>query len=249
MGVEIQMKNKESIIRYGVRQEADTLELYIYDTVEGDSYDWWTGQKIQSETSANFIMGKLSEAENVSAINVYINSYGGSVKEGLAIYNQLLRHKAHKHVYIDGYACSIASVIAMCGDTITMAKNALMMIHNASMGVFGTSEELRKAADDLDVINAASCSTYLDRAGDKLTEETLKAMLDRETWLNAEQCIGYGLADDILQKKEAKTSDVEHEYRAYVEQARREMERVQKAAPQAPIPNKNPFSNFFNNVE
>lgn len=240
------MKNNNTIIRYGVRQEADTLELYIYDTVEGDSYDWWTGQKIESETSANFIMEKLAAAENVSVINLYINSYGGSVKEGLAIYNQLLRHKAHKHVYIDGYACSIASVIAMCGDTITMAKNALMMIHNASMGVFGTSEELRKAADDLDVINAASCSTYLDRAGDKLTEETLKTMLDRETWLNAEQCIQYGLADEVLKKGGNQPIGVEQAYREYVTEARQKLESVLPDPPQNLGRAKNPFANFFN---
>lgn len=243
------MTHKNTMMRYGVRQEADVLELFIYDYVEGDSYDWWTGQKIESETSANFIMQKLSENENVSKINVYINSYGGSVKEGLAIYNQLLRHKAHKHVYIDGYACSIASVIAMCGDVITMAKNALMMIHNASMGVFGTSEELRKAADDLDVINRASCSTYLDRAGDKLNEETLKEMLDRETWLNAEQCIKYGLADDVLQKQSAGADNVEQAYRSYVEQARQEQTRMSGGVPQNPNNGKNPFGSFFSTVE
>ncbi|MBO5408879.1 MAG: Clp protease ClpP [Clostridia bacterium] len=236
-------------MRYGVRQESDVLDLFIYDYVEGDSYDWWTGQKIESETSANFIMQKLSEHENVSQINVYINSYGGSVKEGLAIYNQLLRHKANKHVYIDGYACSIASVIAMCGDTITMAKNALMMIHNASMGVFGTSEELRKSADDLDVINRASCSTYLDRAGDKLTEENLKEMLDKETWLNAEQCIAFGLADDVLQKKSAGTDNVEQAYHEYVEQARQAQKRFSGQAPQNPTNGKNPFGSFFSSVE
>ena len=140
-------------------------------------------------------------------------------------------------------------MIAMCGDIITMAKNALMMIHNASTGVFGTSEELRKAADDLDVINRASCSTYLDRAGDKLTEEVLKEMLDRETWLNAEQCIEYGLADDVLQKQSAGTEHVEQSYHEYVEQARQKQAKFNSQAPSNPTNRKNPFGSFFGSVE
>ena len=130
----------------------NTLDLFIYGDVEGDSYDWWTDEVIRSETSANFFREELAKYPNVTEINIYINSYGGSVFEGTAIYNQLKRHPAHKTVYVDGFACSIASVIAMAGNTVIMPKNALMMIHNMWMGTVGNAVELRKAAEGLDVI-------------------------------------------------------------------------------------------------
>lgn len=180
-----------------IRQSAssDTLEIFIYGDVQSDARDWWTGQVIESETSAKHFRDELAKHPNVQQINLYINSYGGSVFEGTAIYNQLKRHPAHKTVYIDGFACSVASVIAMAGDEIVMPKNALMMIHNAWMCACGNAAELRKAADDLDTINAAGRGAYLEKAGDKLDEATLVSMMDGETWLNAEQCIRYGLAD------------------------------------------------------
>ena len=177
-----------------------TLDLYIYGDVKSDGYDWWTDQVIKSETSANHFREELAKHPNVTQINIFINSYGGSVFEGTAIYNQLKRHAAHKTVYIDGFACSIASVIAMAGDEIVMPKNALMMVHNMWMGVYGNAAELRKAADDLDIINTAGRGAYLDKAGDKLDEATLISMMDAETWLTAEQCIQYGLADRYAEK-------------------------------------------------
>lgn len=189
---------------YLIKQSVATnsLDLYIYDYVEGDSYDWWTDEKIESQTSANYIQKQLESAKDISQINIYINSYGGEVKEGLAIYNQLKRHSANKTVYVDGFACSIASVIAMVGDKVIMGSNTLMMIHHASTGAWGNSDELRKAANDLDVIDKASCSSYLTKAGDKLTEEVLNQLLDNQTWLNAEQCLQYGLCDEISGKED-----------------------------------------------
>lgn len=178
----------------------NTLDLFIYGDVEGDSYDWWTDEVIRSETSANFFREELAKYPNVTEINIYINSYGGSVFEGTAIYNQLKRHPAHKTVYVDGFACSIASVIAMAGNTVIMPKNALMMIHNMWMGTVGNAAELRKAADDLDVINAAGRQAYLQKAAGNLSEETLIQMMDEETWLTAEQCIQYGLADQFAEQ-------------------------------------------------
>ena len=184
-----------------IKQQADnSISLYIYGDVEGDFYDFWTGNVIESETSANHFRDELAKYPNAQQIDIFINSYGGSVFEGTAIYNQLKRHPAHKTVYIDGFACSIASVIAMAGDEIVMPRNALMMIHNMWMGVCGNAAELRKAADDLDTINAAGRGAYLERTGEKLSEDKLVEMMDAETWLTAEQCIEYGLADRYAEK-------------------------------------------------
>ncbi len=184
-----------------IRQAAEnTLDLYLYGDVEGDGWDWWTDEIIESETSADHFREELEKYPNAVQINLYINSYGGSVFEGTAIYNQLKRHPAHKTVYVDGFACSIASVIAMAGDEIVMPKNTMMMIHNAWMGVVGNAAELRKAADDLETINAAGRQAYLLKAGGKLDEGTLAAMMDAETWLTAEECIRYGLADRFAEE-------------------------------------------------
>ena len=187
-----------------IRQEAesaDALELYIYDTVESD--DWW----YDSETSAKHFRDELAKHPNAKEITVYINSLGGSVMEGIAIYNQLKRHPAHKTVRIDGFACSIASVIAMAGDTVIMPKNTVMMIHNAWTIAIGNSKELHKAADDLETINQASRQAYLEKAGEKLSEEKLTELLDAETYLTAEQCMEYGLCDSFGDDGETPEAD------------------------------------------
>ena len=191
------MKERKPMWEIRHSANAGTVDIYIYGDVEGDSHDWWTDEVIESETSANHFRDELAKYPNATQINIYINSYGGSVFEGTAIYNQLRRNPAHKTVYIDGFACSVASVIAMAGDEIIMPRNALMMIHNMWMGAVGNAAELRKAADDLDVINAAGRSAYLAKAGDKLPEAKLIEMMDAETWLTAEDCITYGLADRL----------------------------------------------------
>ena len=188
------MKEK---IMWQIKQAADpaVLDLYIYGDVEGDYMSFWTWSIVESETSAQRFREELTSHPDVKQINIYINSYGGSVFEGTAIYNQLKRHPAHKTVYVDGFACSIASVIAMAGDEVVMPRNALMMIHNMWMDVTGNAAELRKAADDLETINAAGRQAYLMKSGGKLDEQTLAELMDAETWLTAEQCMEYGLAD------------------------------------------------------
>ena len=177
--------------------EAGVLELYIYGDVEAETFNWEAWRYETSENSAQHFREELAKYPNASEIRIYINSYGGSVFEGTAIYNQLKRHPAHKTVYVDGFACSIASVIAMAGDEVVMPRNTMMMIHNMWSCVCGNAAELRKAADDLDIINDAGRQAYLAKAGDKLTEEKLAEMMDAETWLTAAQCVEYGLADRL----------------------------------------------------
>ncbi len=176
-------------------EDATSLDLYIYSTVESDN--WWE----ESETSAQHFRKELEKHKNLKQINVYINSAGGSVLEGSAIYTQLKRHSAKVTVYIDGFACSIASVIAMAGDKVIMPKNAVMMIHNALTIARGNSQQLRKIADDLDVINAANRTAYLEKSNGKITEEKLIELLDNETYLSAEQCIEYGFCDEISSRQ------------------------------------------------
>ena len=186
-----------------LRQEAGrpgVLQLYIYGYVEGDGYDFWTGERIDSETSANHFREELAKYPDAREIEIYINSMGGNVVEGTAIYNQLKRHSAKKTVYVDGFAASIASVIAMAGDEVIMPANTLMMVHNMTWGVYGNPAQLRKSADDLDVINGTGREAYLLKAGDKLTRERLTEMMDAETWLPARECVELGLADRLAEE-------------------------------------------------
>ncbi|HIW90006.1 MAG TPA: Clp protease ClpP [Candidatus Ligilactobacillus excrementipullorum] len=183
-------------IKQKVKTEAD---LYIDGEIVTD--EWY-----DSDTSAAGFRDGLKEIGDVATINLHVNSPGGSVFEGIAIYNMLKQNKATVNVYVDGLAASIASVIAMSGDTIFMPKNAMMMIHNPYMVALGNATELRKQADSLDQVTKSSVVTYLDKAGNKLDEEKLKELMDAETWLTAQESVNYGLADEILDANQAAAS-------------------------------------------
>lgn len=183
-------------------------EIFIYGDIV--SYRW-----DEEDTTSNSFKDDLDSLGDVSTINLYINSPGGSVFEGVAIHNMLKRHKAKINVYVDALAASIASVIAMAGDTIFMPKNAMMMIHNPWTVAMGNSKELRKVADDLDRISVSAIETYLQKAGDKLEEEKLKQMLDDETWLSADDAYQYGLCDVVQEANDMAASISEDLFAKY----------------------------------
>lgn len=190
---------RPEILRADFKQEmgSDTLQLYIYSEVAPDGYDWWTGEVVESETSQNYFRDKLAEYKDVKHINLYVNSCGGSVREGYGIYSQLKRHAAQKTVYVDGFANSIASIIAMAGDKIVMNMGSMMGIHNMTNYCFGNAAEHRKVAEDLDRMMEGNRQIYLSRSGGKIALETLTELLDAETMLTAQECLAYGLCDEI----------------------------------------------------
>lgn len=169
-------------------------DLYLYIEIAS----WGAGYAAHSAQSFKQELDSLGEIE---ALNIYINSPGGDVFEGTTISNMLKRKKCTKNVHVDGLAASIASVIAMAGDNIIMPSNSMMMIHNAWTYTAGNSNDLRKLADDLDKINASIRQAYLDKAGDKLNEETITSLMDNETWLTAQECFDYGLCDVVGEDK------------------------------------------------
>ena len=184
-----------------VKQEAKngSAEMYIDGDIVTDEWE-------DSDTSAAGFRDALKSLGDVKNINLHINSPGGSVFEGIAIYNMLKQNPAHVNVYVDGLAASIASVIAMSGDAIFMPSNAMMMIHNPWTMAVGNAEELRKQADGLDQITKSSVQTYLAKAGDKLDEDKLKELMDNETWLTSQEAVDYGLADEVLSANQAAAS-------------------------------------------
>ena len=222
-----------------------TLDLYIYTDVESDYYDWWSGKMVESQTSAEHIRKELEAAGDIEQINIYINSLGGSVMEGMAIYNQLRRHKAHKTVYIDGFACSIASVIAMAGDEVIMPSNTMMFIHAPVMWIHGHSSDLRKAADELDKISLSTMQAYLQKAGGKLTTEKLSEMYEAETYWSAAECISFGLADKMADADidiEAAIAALEASEKDGKGVFRQNLDRLKTAAAKAKLPEQ-PASN------
>lgn len=184
-----------------VKQESkpNTASMYIDGEIVTDEY-------YDTDTSAAGFRDALKDLGDVKTINLHINSPGGSVFEGIAIYNMLKQNKAHVNVYVDGLAASIASVIAMSGDAIFMPSNSMLMIHNPWTMAVGNASELRKQADDLDKITESSIQTYLNQAGDKLDEETLRQLMDDETWLTAKEAVDYGLATEVIEANKAAAS-------------------------------------------
>lgn len=165
----------------------DTAEVFIYDQI---GEDWWTGNGV---TAKAFIdeLGQIT-APN---IDLHLNSPGGSVFDGQAIYNALVRHPARITTYIDGLAASIASVIALAGERVVMAQNALFMIHNPMSTVSGYASDMRKMADVLDKIKSSILGVYENRTN--LTNEELAAAMDGETWYTAEEAANAGFVTDI----------------------------------------------------
>ncbi|MCC4477389.1 Clp protease ClpP [Limosilactobacillus reuteri] len=194
--------NKTVLPKYlTIKQESKNMtpEMYIDGEIVTDEYE-------DTDTSAAGFRNALKSLGDVKNINLHINSPGGSVFEGIAIYNMLKQNSAHINVYIDGLAASIASVIAMSGDAIFMPSNSMMMVHNPWVMAIGNANELRKQADALDQITKSSVQTYLAKAGDKLDEKTLTQLMDDETWLTAQEAVDYGLADEVMEPNKAVAS-------------------------------------------
>jgi ATP-dependent Clp endopeptidase proteolytic subunit ClpP len=137
-------------------------------------------------------------------IHLRINSVGGSVIEGAAIYNSLRRHKGGLTVHVDGLAASMASVIAMAGEEVYIADNAMLMVHNPWSMTMGDADDLRKEADVLDKLKATLVNAYVRKTG--MESEDIAAMMNEETWLNATQSVAMGFADEIEDGIEAAAS-------------------------------------------
>lgn len=194
---------------------AKQITIEIFDTI---------GENFFSEgITPKVISRKLKEAgEELEDITVRINSPGGSAWDGITIYNMLSNHKAKVTVDVWGIAASAASIIAMAGDEIRMAENAMMMIHNASGCVCGQSQDMREVADILDKLDGTIASTYAARTGND--RATIIEQLRDETWFSAEEAVADGFATSIIPaKKETNKfgAALLSHFKAAPEQARR----------------------------
>ena len=173
------------------------VEIYIYGNI-GDRWD-------EDGVIASEMVRDIAALE-ADEITLRINSYGGSVTDGLAIYNALKRHPAPVSVFVDGVAISCASYIAMAGDTVTMAKNAQMMIHAPWSYAWGNAVDLREQADILDRYSKSMASAYADKSG-KTYEDALSILLDgKDHWFSADEAVTEGFADVVGAEVDAAAS-------------------------------------------
>lgn len=163
-----------------------SADLYFY----GDIVSSWLGAWDDTDQYPDSVKNFLDEHKGKD-LNIYVNSNGGSVFAGIAIYNMLKRHNGHKTVYIDGLAASISSVIALAGDKIICPSNAYIMIHEPWSYVQGNSSEMRKAADLLDNIKETILNIYEENLNEGIDIEEVKEMVQAETWLNGVESVKY----------------------------------------------------------
>jgi ATP-dependent protease ClpP protease subunit len=167
------------------RAQAKGAEIAIYDEIGAFGIP------------AKAFLDELKVLGPVAELTARINSPGGSVFDGVAIYNALKRHDARVTVWIDGIAASIASMIAMAGDEVVMPENAMLMLHDPSGLVIGTAADMRGMADALDKMKAGMVAAYRDKSGRDDAE--IEALMAAETWLSAQEAVDLGLADRVEQ--------------------------------------------------
>ncbi|MFH2075750.1 MAG: head maturation protease, ClpP-related [Pseudomonadota bacterium] len=172
---------------FTIVDKGTVAELWIYEEI---GEDFWgeggiTAKSFQKELSAI----------KAPQIDLHINSPGGSVFDGITIYNLLKQHPANVTTYIDGLAASIASVVALAGDKVIMADNGLFMIHKASGMVVGTSDDMRDFAEKLDKVNGSIATAYISKTGKD--EPEISGMMAAETWMTAQEALDFGFIDEI----------------------------------------------------
>lgn len=195
-------------------QNASETELVLYGEI---GYDWWSDSGLTAKTVTDFL-AKLPNG--TTEISVRINSPGGDVFEGVAMYNALINSGLKVNVSIDALAASIATVIAMAGDHIKMAGNGQFMIHKAWTVAAGNADDMRSTADLLDSIDSGSiASTFQARTG--MHEADILEMMKAETWMDAKKALDNKFINEIAELKKpapAPAPDTEADAKAKAEQ-------------------------------
>ena len=173
--------------KYRVENKTNEATVYIYDEIG------WFGI-----TAEKFI--KDLNALDTKTINIRLNTPGGSVFDGTAIFNAIKQHKSKTVTYIDGLAASIGSIIALASDEVRMAKNAFFMLHEPWSIVIGNSETMREEAELLDKVGGVIAQTYIDKTGKD--EKEIKELMSKETWLTAEEAKEMGFIDVVEDSSE-----------------------------------------------
>lgn len=169
--------------------------ISVFDPI---GVDFWTGEGV----TAKRIAGALRTIGAANDVVVNINSPGGDLFEGLAIYNLLREHKGQVTVKVLGLAASAASIIAMAGDDIQIARAGFLTIHDTWVAAVGNADDLRDVADQLEPFDAAMADIYAARSG--MDVKAVKKMMDAETWIGGADAVERGFADALLPSDEVK---------------------------------------------
>lgn len=188
--------------RLEAKAEADKTLVYLYgDVVDEKPVDWWTGEEIDKEYILAEDVRNTMDAIESDLVELHINSYGGSLFASVAIFNFLRASGKKIDVVIDGVAASGASLIAMCGRSLKMPKNTMLMIHRASTFGYGNCEDLRKTADMLEKLdNTVLIETYADKCN--CSRDELMEKISNETWVSAAEAYDLGLCDELIETQE-----------------------------------------------
>jgi ATP-dependent Clp protease, protease subunit len=208
------------VLRLSADKEAEEAEVFVY----GDIGGWWDG--VSAEEFAKEIAGL-----DVKTLNVRLNSPGGLVFDGVAIYNALARHSAQVVVHVEGIAASIASVIAMAGDEIRIAEGSRFMIHDPWTIVLGSADDLRAEADVLEGLKSDLIDIYAART--EQSREDLSDWMTVETWLSAREAVDKGFADSMTpaKKKEKKDAHARSAVLRHFRNAPKELIEIDHAPP------------------
>lgn len=171
--------------------------ISIYDVI---GFDWWTGEGV----TAKRIAGALRSLGQ-GPVTVNVNSPGGDMFEGLAIYNLLREHPGEVTVKVLGLAASAASVIAMAGDVVQIARAGFFMVHNSWVLAQGNRHDLREIADWLEPFDAAMNDIYVARTGQDLAD--VQTQMDAESWIGGSQAVDLGYADELLPSDQVSKAD------------------------------------------
>lgn len=168
-------------------------ELYLYGEI-GDSTFWG------DEVTPSGFAKDLAALGQIDQLDVFINSPGGSVFAGMAIYNILKRHEAKKTVHVDGLAASSASIVAMAGDRIVVPKSGTIMIHQAWAVGMGNKWSMRALADELDRLDGQLAQIYADRTGN--SKDVITAWMESERWMSGDEALADGFCDEVDESKQ-----------------------------------------------
>lgn len=172
---------------FSIQQLERSADIYIFGDIVPFEF-------FSSDVSAYGIVKQIKNLD-VDEIRVHIDSYGGSVSEGWAIYNALRQHPAKVTTYGDGFVASAALYPFLAGDNRIASNLSAYYLHRVSIAADGYSDDLRKAADEADQMTEIGISAFVERTG--MDENDARKLMEAETWLSPDQAMEYGIATAI----------------------------------------------------
>ena len=192
----MEKQNSEKRPYYSLQKFDNSADIYIFGDIE--EIKWW-----EEDITPNGIIQEIKNLD-VNRINVHVNSYGGAVSGGWAIFNALREHKAEIHTYADGFVCSAALYPFLAGEERNASNVSAFYLHEVSTVAMGYAKDLRAAAEEADTLTEIGINAFVDVAG--MDRETVKQLMAAETWLTPQEALEHGIATAVVTKSDKKDS-------------------------------------------